>query len=221
MNEESLRLLLEIDGASFVGLVSREGRLAFWINTYNALVTEGISAFGLRHSVWEVPDFFQRIGCRIGDRVFTADDIEHGVLRGNRPGPLSAAAPFLADDPRRACAIVPIDPRIHFAIGCGARSCPPVRSYDAARLDEQLESATRAFVNHEVTLEGDTVVVSEIFRWFRVDFDDGAGGLNGLLARHLEDGPVRRALLEEARPTIAYRPYDWRLEVTNPWTDRA
>ena len=90
---DRFRLLLEIDGASFAGLVSREARLAFWINTYNALVTEGISAFGLRHSVWEVPDFFQRIGCRIGDRVFTADEIEHGVLRGNRPGPLSAPGP--------------------------------------------------------------------------------------------------------------------------------
>ena len=214
-------LLREVDGAGLASSATREERLAFWINAYNALVADGIRALGLRHSVWEVPGFFHRIACRVDDAVFTADEIEHGVLRGNRPGPLCASAPFSADDSRRAHAIVPMDPRIHFAISCGARSCPPVRIYDVAQLDTQLDAATRAFVNHEVTLEGDALVLSEIFQWFQVDFDDVPGRLRGFLARHLDDGPVRRALLDGDSRRIGYRPYDWRLEVRTAWIAQA
>ena len=219
--KEVTGLLREVDGAVLASAATREERLAFWINAYNALVADSIRALGLRHSVWEVPIFFQRIARRVGDAVFTADEIEHGVLRGNRLAPLSQIAPFGADDSRRAHAIVPMDPRIHFAISCGARSCPPVRIYDAARLDTQLDAATRAFVNHEVALEGDALVLSEIFHWFRVDFDEVPGGLHGFLARHLDDGPARRALLEGEPRRIVYRPYDWRLDVRDPWIARA
>src|SRR5712691_11299305 len=89
-------------------LKTREERLAFWINTYNALVVEGILALEIRETVWEVPDFFDRISYRIGTLLFRANDIEHGVLRGNRPNPISGSVPFLVDDPRRAHAMVPL-----------------------------------------------------------------------------------------------------------------
>jgi Protein of unknown function, DUF547 len=100
--EEVTGRLREVDGAVLASAATREERLAFWINAYNTLVTDSIRALGLRHSVWEVPGFFQRIACRVAETVFTADEIEHGVLRGNRPGPLFASAPFSTDDSRRA-----------------------------------------------------------------------------------------------------------------------
>ena len=204
-------ILKEVAGVTLDGLVTRGARLAFWINTYNGLLAGSIAALGLRRSVWELPDFFQRIGCPVGEITFSADEIEHGVLRGNRPSPLSTAPPFPAGDPRRAHAIVPVDPRIHFALTCGARSCPPVRSYDGARLDEQLDAATRGFVAREVTVEEDALVVSEIFRWFRADFDDFPGGLVGFILSHLDAGVVHRRILERGLDGLTYRPYDWRL----------
>src|SRR3990170_3298187 len=80
----TMKILKEIRGVSLGSFVTRGERLAIWINTYNALVADGIAALGLRRSVWELPNFFQRVGCRVGGLTFTADDIEHGVLRGNR-----------------------------------------------------------------------------------------------------------------------------------------
>ena len=218
--EEVAGLLREVDGAVLAGSAHAE-RVAFWINAYNALVVDGYLC--ARRASFRVGRlrFFDRIAWRVNGAVFTADDIEHGVLRGNRPGLLCATAPFSADDSRRAYAIVPMDPRIHFAISCGARSCPPVRIYDAARLDAQLDAATRAFVNHEVTLEGDALVLSEIFHWFQADFDPVPGGLRGFVARYLDDGPVRRALLENDARRMVYRPYDWRLDLRDPWIAQA
>lgn len=197
-------------------LKTREERLAFWIDVYNALVAEGISSLGIRESVWEVADFFERVSYRVGDLLFSPDEIEHGVLRGNRPHPLTGMTPFEAGDPRLRHAMTPLDPRIHFAISCGARSCPTVRIYHSERLDEQLDAAARTFVNEHVALEGGRLTASELFRWFRADFDDFPGGLAGVLTRYLDDGPVRWAVMAHGVAGIAWRPYDWRLELTEP-----
>ena len=36
------------------------------------------------------------------------------------------------------------DPRIHFALVCGAKSCPPVRVYEPGIVDDALQMATGA-----------------------------------------------------------------------------
>ncbi len=54
-----------------------------------------------------------------------------------------------------------------------------------------------------------------------MDFDDVPGGLRGFLARFLDDGPLRQALLEGDPRRMVYRPYDWRLDVGDPWIAQA
>lgn len=206
---EIVRLILdEFPGWKPESLQTREKHLAFWINTYNALVAEGITALGIRQSVWEVPGFFDRISYRMGDLVFNANEIEHGVLRGNRPYPPSTLPPFEPGDSREAYVIVPPDPRIHFAISCGASCCPPTRTYHPDRLHEDLDWATREFVNREVKLEGNTLVMPSIFYWFLADFDDFLGGLAGFLAWHLDRAAVRQAVLNGGLSCVVWRPYD-------------
>ena len=68
----------------------------------------------------------------IGGQTFSLNALEHGVLRGNVPGPYTWSAPFRSGDPR-AGAVLPLDVRIHFALNCGATSCPAVRWSPRAR----------------------------------------------------------------------------------------
>lgn len=186
-------------------------RLAFWINAYNTFVARGITRLALRESVWEIRDFFGVISCRLGDLVLSADEIEHGVLRTNRPNPLTGTPPFLPGDPRLVLAIEPMDARIHFAISCGARSCPPVRQYDADGLESQLDDVTRSYLERELAIADHVLSAHELFRWFRDDFEAFPGGLQAFLLRHLPSGAVRRAVHERRVALIEYRPYDWRL----------
>lgn len=190
---------------------SRRQRLAFWINAYNAVVARGITRFTLRESVWEVRDFFGIISCRVGELVLSADEIEHGVLRANRPNPLTGAPPFEHGDPRRPLVVEPIDPRIHFAISCGARSCPRVRPYDAEGLESQLDEVTRSYLEQELTVDDHVLSAPELFRWFRDDFEAFPGGLQAFLLHHLPSGDVRRAVEDRGVAVIEYRSYDWRL----------
>jgi hypothetical protein len=190
-------------------LRSREARLAFWINVYNALVLHGIVALGVRRTVWEVWNFFGRVSYRVGAFVLSADEIEHGILRGNRRRRFPPAVAFRRGDPRRALGLEPADPRIHFAVNCGSRSCPPVAVYRADAVDAQLDLASRGFVNEEVTLDArGRIECSRLLKWYGSDFD-AVGGIARFLLRHLDDGPVRAALAAGAAPCEVFRPYSW------------
>ena len=198
-------------------LASREARLAFWINVYNALVIDAVIALAIRGSVIEgrlgYLSFFRRAAYLVGGRRLSCDDIEHGVLRGNRGHPFIPGPQFDPADPRLALMIRPPDVRIHFALNCGSRSCPPIGAYEAADVDRQLDLAARSFVAGDVEVEASrgTVRISRIFKWFGKDFG-GPAGVLALLRRYLPDDERRRSLDARGwRVRLTYRPYDWRL----------
>ncbi len=195
-------------------LHTREERLAFWINLYNALVIDGVIAFGIKRSVREDLGFFRRTAYLVGGRRYAVDDIEHGILRANRPHfhPLLLFPQFGPDDPRLSFAMETVDPRIHCALVCASRSCPPIVAYEAEEIDRQLDLAARTFVNHGgVTASSNGVHLSRIFKWYEGDFGGRRGVLEFVL-RYLEDGPLRERLASAGgAPPIRFQPYDWSL----------
>jgi Protein of unknown function, DUF547 len=200
-------------------LGDRPTRLAFWINCYNALALHGVIALGVRRRLGEVWNFFGRVSYRVGRHLLSLDEIEHGILRGNRRRVLPPWPALSAGDPRRALAIEPMDPRVHFALHCGARSCPPVGVYRAAALDGQLARAARNFLNQEIALDsGGRLACSRLLKWYGDDFGTGEA-LRAFLLAHLDDGPARRALAAGRAGCEVFRPYSWAL--AHPPTERA
>lgn len=202
-------------------LVSHAERLAFWINVYNALIVDAVVQLGVRRSVREVPGFLWRAAYRIGGRRLSAHDIEHGILRANRPHPGLPGRHFAPSDPRLDWAAQRLDARIHFALVCGARSCPPIQAYEAQRLEAQLDTATRAFVNGggaQLDEDGRTLRLSPIFRWYAADFGAGPLALYRLqpllsfLARHAQ-GQLRE-VLQRGAPRVRFLAYDWSLNAS-------
>ena len=76
----------------------------------------------------------------VGGLLFSLDEIEHGVLRCNRGHPKDKKPMFglTENDPRMKLMLTKFDARIHFALNCGANSCPPIRIYQADRLNAQV-----------------------------------------------------------------------------------
>jgi len=198
-------------------LLSREPRLAFWINVYNALAIDAVIAFNVRHSVTEGRlghlAFFRRAAYVVGGHRLSCDDIEHGILRANRGHPFIPGPQFGSSDPRRSLVIRPPDVRVHFALNCASRSCPPISAYDAEHIERQLELAARSFVAHDVEVEPSRGVarVSRVFRWFARDFG-GPAGVLAVLRQYLPDDERRAWLVAQGEGVrLTYRPYDWRL----------
>lgn len=197
-------------------LATRGECTAFWINLYNGMILDGVVAYGVRRSVREGlagPGFFHRIAYRVAGLRLSADDIEHGVLRANAGNPFLPGRQFADDDPRMAWVLSPLDPRIHFAINCASRSCPPIAAYDGAQIEAQLDLAARAFVTADVELhaEAETLRISSIFHWFRGDFGGLAGVLDFIQSYLPPDDPRHRWLATREEVKVAFKRYDWSL----------
>jgi hypothetical protein len=100
------------------------------------------------------------------------------------------------------------DPRVHFAINCASRSCPPLldEPYVGSQLDAQLDAVVREGVSNNpltVKVEGNTVKVFEIFKWYAADFEK-AGGTKAFIEKYRDE-----PLPENA--TIEFMDYDWSL----------
>ena len=176
--------------------LSREDRFAYYINAYNAwtikLILTGypgvksIKDLGsLLQSPWKKPFV------KIDGRTLTLDEIEHSILRPQFK-----------------------DARVHFAIVCASKSCPPLMAqpYRGAVLDDQLNRVTTAFLNRpgNYRLEGDRFEVSSIFKWFGEDF----GNLFDFYIRYAQ-GDLKQALQSgRDRIRIGYLDYDWSLNGT-------
>jgi hypothetical protein len=195
-------------------LATREAKLAFWINIYNALVVHGIVQLNIVKSVKEVSSFFETVSYDVGGYVFSLDNIEHGILRGNKKKHLLSRRPFADSDSRNEFVVEKVDPRIHFALVCGSRSCPPIEVYEEGEIDEQLELVSMAFINSdEVTIDRDSrkLKVSKIFDWYKDDFG-GKEGIMAFILKYRYDPEEQEFLEHKARKLhVTYNEYDWSL----------
>src|SRR5688500_5159413 len=114
--------------------LSRDEQLAFWINAYNAYTIQLVNAHGERKSIRNINKTLGVIKAmgpwkeeivRAGGKTMSLDFVEHEIIRKRFR-----------------------EPRIHFALVCAARSCPPLRreAYTGARLEAQLEEQARIFI---------------------------------------------------------------------------
>ena len=190
---------------------------AFWINIYNILIIHGVIEFDIRSSVLEIINFFGRIGYTIGSSFFTPDDIEHGILRKNRPHPAFRLRPFSPFDSRLPFMVETFDPRIHFALVCASSSCPPIEFYDPELIDNQLDIATRSFINRgglETDRTNNTVYLSEIFKWYKRDFGKTGEELLSYLAKYADAETGEFLMSSRKKLKIEYLPYNWNLNST-------
>jgi len=184
-----------------VSALGREARLAFWINAYNALTLKLIIGHYPVPNIWAVTPgpaepkenspFKQTVGT-VADTARTLDEIEHEIIRERFE-----------------------EPRIHFALVCAARSCPPLRreAYTGARLDRQLDEQARSFFHDEsknrIPAGDERVSLSRILKWYGDDFGPTTDALQRTIAPYFE-GRVRRRLAS-ADYEVTYLPYDWSL----------
>ncbi|MFZ0547571.1 MAG: DUF547 domain-containing protein [Candidatus Promineifilaceae bacterium] len=197
-------------------LSSLKAARAFWINLYNTLILDAVIYFGIEESNSEAViggrAFFRKAAYLVGGQRLSLEDIEHGILRGNQGNPYVPWVHFSNGDRRLGWAL-PLDPRIHFALNCGGRSCPPIQAYETEKLEQQLDLATKGFLDStvKVDLENKEVVLSKLFSWYSTDFG-GREGIKRFLSDYLPDEGQRQALLSMGDDFIVrYDNYDWRL----------
>jgi hypothetical protein len=213
--QDFLKLSNNLKNMDLAALAGREEKIAFWINLYNVIVIHGVIALGIKDSVKEVWNFFRRVHYQIGEHFFSPDDIEHGILRGNRRPPYAFFRVFRQGDPHLRYRVEPLDPRIHFTLVCGSSSCPFIDVYTPENLEEELNIAGAAFLNGGgviIDRERYRVSLSSIFKWYGRDFGFGQAERLRFIAPYLIRDEDRKFIDENAGTLkVVYQNYDWRL----------
>jgi hypothetical protein len=154
--------------------------------------------------------FFSSKLATIAGRDLSLDDVEHGLLRRSHPkwGLGYVRNPFPGNF-ERTFRVDERDPRVHFALNCGAAACPPIRAYSRDGIDDELDTATASYFDQEVMYDpgANVVTLPRLILWFRGDFG-GARGIRRLLSRF-------DCIPHGADPSFAYRSYDWSLDRGN------
>jgi len=101
------------------------------------------------------------------------------------------------------------EPRVHFALNCASRSCPPLNreAFQAGKLDAQFEKLAKGYVNSErgvkSSADNKSAQLSKIFDWYKDDFKSDGGALAFINKRRATQIP------NDAK--ISYQDYDWSL----------
>ncbi len=190
-------------GEAEFGAWSKEQRMAFLVNAYNAYTVEKVLTRypGLK----SIRDFGTVFGNPWKDRFFrllgreqSLDGLEHGMLR--KPGDYD-------------------EPRLHFALNCASIGCPMLREepYLATRIAAQLEEQAVRFLSDRSRnrYAGGRLEVSKLFDWYKEDF----GVREQYFARYskvLADTAEAQAAVAAGRAPLAFLEYDWRLNDAQP-----
>ena len=184
--------------------LDRRGRLAFWLNVYNAAAHAALAERPERFE--NRRRFFSAPLVTVAGEELGLDTIEHGIIRHSswKYGLGYVRDPFPSAFERRH-RLSARDFRIHFALNCGAASCPAIAAYTAENVDLELHRSTATYLSTESVVDGDTVRVPRLMLWYRGDF----GGRRGIKRILREYGVVN----EPGRYRVRYRDYDWSLAV--------
>ncbi len=184
---------------------SRNAKLAFWINAYNAVTVHGIlreyPTSSIRNHTAKVFGYniWKDLQLVVGGKAHSLEGIEHQVLR--KMG----------------------DPRIHFAIVCASIGCPRLlnRAYTASQVQEQLEINAKDFFSRSQNFRFDErngkFQLSSIMNWFGSDFGSNQAAQLKMIAPWLPNQAARNAALRNS-VSVSYLNYNWNLndQATQP-----
>ncbi|CAK8566304.1 unnamed protein product [Lathyrus sativus] len=210
-----LRIVEELQRVEIFDL-SREEKLAFFINLYNMMAIHAILILGQPDGALERRKIFGEFKYVIGGSTYSLSAIQNGILRGNQRPPYNLKKPFGAKDKRSKVALPYPEPLIHFALVCGTRSGPALRCYSPGKIDEELLDAARNFLRSVgllIDLTAKTAYASKILKWYSIDFGKSEVEVIKHVSNYLDpaDSEVLLDLLASSELKVTYQPYDWSL----------
>ncbi len=196
---EALNKLYKLQGDINLTSATREEQLAFYINAYNIGVIKTVVNHYPTNSPMSILGFFESTKHNIAGKDITLDHLENKIVRPKFK-----------------------DPRIHFVLVCGALGCPAITNfaYVPEKLETQLEGQAKSALNNDNfirTPDAKTAALSEIFKWYQVDFGKNQKDVLAYINKY-RSTPIPEGV------KVLYYDYDWTLNdgsgsVSNPKHD--
>jgi Protein of unknown function, DUF547 len=172
---------------------TKDERLAYWLNAYNAFTIKLICQYypvasikDVKKGIPFVNDTWTIDFIKIEGKTYNLNTIEHGIVRPKFN-----------------------DPRVHTALNCASMSCPKLlnEAYKAEHLTEQLDAQMREFLkdsSRNKIISSEKAELSKIFTWFEGDFKKISPSVIAFINKY-----AAVKLNENAK--LTYWDYDWKL----------
>ena len=163
---------------------TRNEKLAYWINIYNAVTVRLIAQ---NYPVKSITDLHggkpwdQKL-VNVGGKSYSLNNIENDIIRPKFK-----------------------EARIHFAVNCAAKSCPKLlnAAFMPETLSSQLSRQTKQFINsNQNDIAAGQITISKIFEWYKTDFKNG--DLIAFLNQY-------STVTIQPDATVGFKEYDWDL----------
>jgi len=163
---------------------SKEDQLAYYLNAYNAwMIKKVIDVYPTESLLNNDKDVYKRNDIKVGGKVMSLDYLENSIIRKKFT-----------------------EPRIHFALNCASKGCPPLhkRAFQGSTVNNDLHELTSKFINSKngTQQKGSSLQISKIFEWFAVDFKKDSGSVLNY---------VKKYKSVSGEPQISYLDYSWEL----------
>ncbi|GIX43359.1 MAG: hypothetical protein KatS3mg129_3092 [Leptospiraceae bacterium] len=180
------KVVNQIQNFDLQQLNTRQEKLAFYINLYNIYVIYIITQNYPLTSIMDLgKNIFDKKIVNIKNYTYSLNEIEHTIIRKNFH-----------------------EPRIHFALVCGAISCPDIRTelYTGKKLNYQLENQTKIFLslNKGLYIENNVLHLSSLFNWYKEDFGNSNSHILKFIKRYRNIKNIEE---------IKFIPYYWDLNI--------
>lgn len=169
-----------------VDSLGQKEQLAFYVNAYNAwILHEALAKYPTKSVKDALFSFFTSKRIKVAGEQTSFQALEKETIRSKFN-----------------------DPRVHFALNCASRSCPPLQAepFRGDKLEAQFEKLAKEFVNSERGVrigQGNSVELSKIFDWYKDDFAKQGGAIEFINKRRTAPLP------KDAK--ITYQEYNWSL----------
>jgi len=164
----------------------KQESLAWHLNAYNAWILHNILEQWPNQGPLDVSLlFFHKKSITISGKRISLQHLENDIIREEFT-----------------------EPRIHFALNCASRSCPPLLGtpFTAKTLDKTLQQLTKDFINHNplaLVESEDSVKLSKIFEWYKDDF-----GGDDQLINYINQYRDQKVSTDKK---VKFLSYDWNL----------
>lgn len=154
--------------------LSHQQKLAFWINIYNSCMMNAFLEQGIPTNPHMLVAMMPKATINVGGRTHSAMSIEHFILR--LPYSVKHVNPeggMKGDDMtmRGVFGLEWPEPLVTFALSCGSWSSPAVRVYTAGRVEEELETAKRDYLQAAVGVSAPAkLAIPKLLHWYLLDF---------------------------------------------------
>lgn len=190
------------------GLDTDTKKLAFWVNVYNAYIQ---IILRLNPEMYkDKSGFFKIKQIPVAGMQLAFADIEHGIIRGSQHEYfLGYVKKLFPPQFEKDLGVSERDFRVHFALNCGAKDCPPVAVYTEGNLDYEFDYMSKRYLTTytEVDVDRKEIQTAQLFAWFRGDFG-GSEGIRHILVDY-------NVIPKSPRYRLYQKKYDWTLKLDN------